>query len=162
METKLLKFAINNKETEAQLPHPLNNIKQIESQLFPKVTRELIDVKKIRRKARKLAGKLNTNYSTNIVSSTQSQSLVKNNISKWDVKEATPDVLNKKENKLHTCLPQTYYTIRDGQIVKLNKGSTDYTTSSTNRQQLTLDEIKQIPKFKNYKIGVPSKVYKII
>lgn len=84
--------------------------------------------------------------------------------SKWDVKEvpltptrlcktflekANPEPLNNAQ-KVYTCKPQQLFTIVDGKIVKLD--------NKDESQRLTLNEIRDLPHFRNYEQGNPSKV----
>lgn len=100
----------------------------------------------------------------------------------WDVTE-TPTLVHKPSQHLErqiTCDRQTFYTIRKGEIIKLQNNEPEKDTDSILPQskpsgsayvslqktpdlpdicgKLSEDEIKQIPKFKNYDRGKESKV----
>lgn len=98
--------------------------------------------------------------------------------SKWDIKEPELPVkksildMEKTSNaktsltqdyqeikKIHTCQPANYYTIKDGQIVKL-RSNTPSASGEYDLENIKLseDEISNLPKFKNYEKGTPSKV----
>ncbi len=93
----------------------------------------------------------------------------------WDARPS--DVLAKKNSKpkIYTCKRQKLFTIRDGKIVEIMGENEDVETTepgtvddsqgctvseNTERicSRLSVDKIKQIPKFQNYDKGTPSQV----
>lgn len=166
-ETKLLKFALSNKAKETRIAHPIDNIKSIEQKLFPILTTDPQNVAKIRKKARKLAAIIADNTSSNAVQLQSRDNLVQahkftlnpnlKRSSKWDIQSDLADNLPTK--KVFTCLPQNYYTIRSGEIIKLDDKETKERNLVDLKKRLSVEEIRNLPKFKNFDKGTPSKVY---
>lgn len=156
VETKLLKFALgNSRNNSVRLPHPMDNIKQIESDFSQDLSLDVIEIVK---KSKKLRKEVN-NFAVAAPKAEPPCFPKKQTFSycsKWDLKEKMlddrPPVY---ERKLFTCKPLNFYTIKDGKIVKLN--SKDALSMDTNKPKLTIDEIKKIPKFQNYDPGPKSK-----
>ncbi|RZC41288.1 RNA-binding protein 41-like, partial [Asbolus verrucosus] len=151
IETKLLKFALENQQKSTEkLPHPMDDIKNIEMQFTGNISS--INTKKIRRRARNLQKQIDA---ISTITVKEPLTVFKNSpfseSSKWDVKEFPKEQSDKK--KVYSCKPQNYYTIKDGEIVKIN--SVDRNRKYTG-DKLSVEEIKKIPKFENYTTGVPS------
>lgn len=155
IETKLLKFALNNQKTNnSDIPHPINSIKEIEQQRFSNEDIALPSLNKIRRKARKLFKRIENNKPANCSQIPKNDSIIQE--SKWDQRIST-EMEPKITSKTYTCKPLNYYTIKDGEIIKLNKKQ-DIKKDSNESLKLSIAEIKQIPAFRNYATGTPSKV----
>ncbi|KAF5290566.1 hypothetical protein FQA39_LY14695 [Lamprigera yunnana] len=154
IETKLLKFALSNQNsTKFTLPsHPINNIVNIQQNLFKHLNNQPIpSLNRIRHKARKLRNRINLQQCT--LNSAITVPYV--GTSKWDVtaecEEHMPTYIKKE---IHSSTLPNYYTIKDGIIIKIS----EIRESDKFNSKLTLEEIKQLPKQKDYSIGVPSKV----
>ncbi|KAF2899637.1 hypothetical protein ILUMI_06546 [Ignelater luminosus] len=173
VETKLLKFALNNQKdkNKSVLPDPIN-IKEIEHDRFSYLNETpLPSISKIRRKARKLLNRVNKvsnsemTISNDQFMSNNSYKHVEDNTfvksSKWDItvpekEENTTKII---EKKVYMCKPQNYYTIRNGEIVKLSKSECEAKQLQIiSTAKLSTEEIKKLPKFQNYESGKPSKV----
>ncbi|KAB0799491.1 hypothetical protein PPYR_07371 [Photinus pyralis] len=156
IETKLLKFALGN--TKQTPSHPITSvdIKDIEAQRFRHLNNSnLASISTIRKKSRKLQRRLDKTCNVPDVSTPD---LPLNTKSKWDLKTAVESVPNIPfvQKKTYTCSPRSYYTIHNGEIVPLtNSGIPEQHLVAT---KLSLDEIKALPRFKDYSPGNPSKV----
>lgn len=172
VETKLFKFALENSKKTPRFPHPMDNIKSLENDLFPRHPEihsyNPKDISLIRKKARKLANKLeNRNKPANLEKCDRKSKNFDDkqaffnttNVSKWDLEVSKKLTENKsKAMKLFTCKTQNFYIIKNGEIVKLKPEEVDSNNLGVARQKLSLDEIKEIPRFKNYNEGIPSNV----
>ncbi|CAH0561076.1 unnamed protein product [Brassicogethes aeneus] len=159
-ETKLLKFALNNEGKKEKLPHPMDNIQEVENNLNKNVDLfSSVDVKKIRKKARSLArqiNELNQIQPIEYKNNNKSRPITKN--SKWDKQETQKEV-KVHENKLYSCKKQSLYTIKDGKIVQI-QGDSKIIDTNKKPNKLTIKEIKSMDKFKNYEPGdTTSKLY---
>lgn len=158
VETRLLKFALQNKQTcKEQLPHPMDQIKLLEEQFTS--DQSPVNIKKIRRKARCLTKQIEAASSSAKQEPAVNKSASNNDIfnwnSKWDKKESEDNSYILTEKKTFTCKPQNYYTIKDGKIIKINHTERD---KEVTKNKLSVEEIKLIPKFCNYVKGTPSKI----
>ncbi|XP_044256101.1 RNA-binding protein 41-like isoform X2 [Tribolium madens] len=142
VETKLLKFALENDHRKSTHGGPMDQLKNVEQQLINDSSP--INIKKIRKKARRLAKQINSSVNPPNEPIIQNQSLH----TKWDSKISvtTPP---QKEPKTYTCKSQNYYTIKDGEIIQINH---------TPEKKLSIEEIRKIPKFQNYDKGTPCSV----
>lgn len=151
IETKLLKFALENEEKQKELPGPMDDIKQVEQQLVKNISP--VNIKKIRKRARNLAKQITLIEDPPLEEpKIRTKSVVINSNTKWDSKQR--DEITKleiKEKKTYSCQSQNFYTIKNGEIVKVNSPESE-------TKKLTIDEIKKISKFQNYEKGEPSKV----
>lgn len=156
IETKLLKFALGNAKQIESRPFPSVDLKDIEARRFQYLNdSNLASISNIRKKSRKLQRRLDKTFNMPDVSS---PNLPLNTKSKWDLKtavESVPDI-PLVQKKTYTCSPRSYYTIRNGKIVPL----TNPTISEQHpvASKLSLEEIKELSKFKDYSPGNPSKV----
>jgi hypothetical protein len=158
VETRLLKFALQNKQTcKEQLPHPMDQIKLLEEQFTS--DQSPVNIKKIRRKARCLTKQIEAASSSAKQEPAVNKSASNNDIfnwnSKWDKKESEDNSYILTEKKTFTCKPQNYYTIKDGKIIKIIHTEMD---KEVPKNKLSVEEIKQIAKFSNYEKGTPSKI----
>ncbi|KAK4886743.1 hypothetical protein RN001_003014 [Aquatica leii] len=155
IETRLLKFALNNSQNAiAPIPQPIDSIIEIEKDRFPNLKEEsLPKVNTIRRKARKLQNRLNNLKAQDPQKTSSVTGLLSN--SKWDLREREPfkQSLKTSKKKVYTCSPINYYTIKNNEIVNLN----GYKEKTETECKLSLEAIKQLPKFKDYIPGSPSK-----
>ncbi|EFA02104.2 RNA-binding protein 41 [Tribolium castaneum] len=139
VETKLLKFALEN-EQKNSVPGPLDQLKSVEQQLMTDLAP--VNVKKIRKKARRLGKQINSGNPP--LNEPEIQFQTSGN-TKWDLKDSPQIPIT----KTYTCdKPPNYYTIKDGQIIQINQTVT----------KLSLEEIRNLPKFQNYDKGTPSNV----
>lgn len=164
IETKLFKFALENKNDILQkLPHPMDNIRDLENNMFSHLYEKKLIPSKIKKQIRRYANKINT--STASIGSSSSD-LIKNenpsfvNHSKWDQREieATSTISVNTTPKKYTCKRQNYYTVRNGEIVQLTQNDSVKRLEIETINRLSIEEIKAIPKFKDYIAGSPSKV----
>lgn len=160
-ETKLLKFAINNKVQKEKLPHPIDSLKQLEKDLFPNINNDPINITKIRRKARKLASRINRNGQNPIIKSDDTLKNQTSSSTKWDVQvQQSDEIISRKNDKVYTCKPLNYYTIKDNQIMKLNKSEVEEKPIYNFEKRLDETGIRKQTKFKHYEKGTPSNVNK--
>lgn len=156
VETKLLRFALENTKDIKPVSTSSVDIKDIEKQRFEHLADSYLPpISVIRKKSRKLQRRLNTTPNFQDIPLKPPV----NSKSKWDIKTNTESVPNIPivEKKVFTCLPRSYYTIRNGEIVKLTNSEIS-TKHLDVAPKLSLEEIKELPKFKGYSPGVPSKV----
>lgn len=160
IETKLLKFALNSTKQKGEcIPHPMDNIKQIEQDRFGSSSSLPLPISKIRKKARNLANKIKSidnKLMLPVSFSKPETSLSLASSSKWDIKECI-NQQPKKEPKHYTCKAQNFYTIRNGEIVKINDNATSEIKQEEGKQ-MSLEELKSNSKFQDYQEGVPSRV----
>lgn len=156
-ETKLLKFALSNERQNCDdMPHPMDNIKQIEEERFGNTTTEKIPLNKIRKKARNLTNKIAKIRNT-VEENTEKIQVGRIKYSansKWDVKESIPEEPKPNVAKHYSCKPERLYTIKDGEIVQITRSN----PTSHLLERVNLEEIKSNPKFANYTEGEPSNV----
>lgn len=165
VETKLLKFALDsNKRDSVKLPHPMDQIKEIEGDCFGHLqSSPLPTLNKIQKKCRNLANKIKRTggvekTSPNFISTEKEKgNAAFVSVSKWDSKEVTETRIEVKPSKVYTCNPGNLYTIKDGQIVRINKDSNSCNVSEVNKR-LSIEEIKKIDRFQNYEPGDPTNV----
>lgn len=174
LETKLLKFALDSQKHDSiKMPHPMDQIKQIESDCFGHLqSSPLPTLNKIQKKCRNLANKIKRfdgvePTSTNITSTEKEKDMTFVSFSKWDSKEITESRIEKKPSKIYTCNPGNLYTIKDGQIIRINKDcDNSYVNNSCDvsegNKRLSIEEIKKIDRFRNYEPGAPSNVSSFI
>lgn len=165
-ETKLLRFALENQTVSPiNFPHPMDHVQDISTNLFSHLYQEKLVPSKIQKQIRRYANKLNAGSSTeskHLDVSEQYQRVSHNFVkdSKWD-QQVTTSIKSTPVNcsqKIYSCLPQNYYTIRNGEIIKLGSSSSIREIRIDRAHQLSVDEIRAIPKFKDYTTGLPSKV----
>lgn len=163
LKTNLLKFALSNetKVTE-NIPSCIDNIKQLEEEFMSNIdTESHQNIKKIRKRIR---NKVKAIEEMSIELNKPSFKIRKVEYaadSKWDIKEQVDSVTQKppnsfKNKKTYSCQNKQYYTIRNGKIEPVNL-ETDK-TESCNQTKLSVDEIKKLPHFLNYDVGVPSNI----
>ncbi|CAH1123537.1 unnamed protein product [Ceutorhynchus assimilis] len=137
-------------------PNPLDELANLEKDFMNTGTNySKRDIKIIRKKARSLGNKINDLEKTEI-SATDFNIYKLNRVTLWDIKQKPPqkecvNVMNK--NKKYSCDPQTIYTVRNGQIIKLNTND-----DLEKNKKLTIAEIKKIPKFSMFEPGHPSNI----
>lgn len=167
LETKLLKFALDSeKQDNVKLPHPMDQIKEIENDCFGHLqSSPLPSFNKIRKKCRNLANKIKHIDSVEItppntaLSKKDPTNFV--SVTKWDSKEITESCTGQKPSKLYSCSPGNLYTIKDGQIIRINKDNSSVSCKCDNSKsykQLSIEEIKKIERFQNYEPGNPTNV----
>lgn len=167
-ETKLLKFALSNQRRDEPSAQPMKNLKMLHDDLLQRG--ETPNCVKIRREARKLARRIQSvkdrkEKGENKIE-TESANLKKEHLfiegelvtikSKWDMREAPQECVKPTARKTYTCKPQHFYTIKNGQIVKLTPEEVEAKNLSGEKQKLSLEEIRKLPKFTNYEEGAPS------
>lgn len=141
----------------------MDDIKQIEHECFAHLSNSALPINKIRKKARNLANKIQLAEKgpvlpTNCPKPQNNSSLVSS--SKWDSQECDAEVETIKTVKHYTCKPQNFYTIKNGEIVKLKNdhGNASHKFEEEAVKQVGLEELKCDPKFRDYQEGTPSKV----
>ncbi|KAL1509255.1 hypothetical protein ABEB36_004019 [Hypothenemus hampei] len=157
IETKLFKFASENNSKTCRLLGPLDELPELENEFMNDIRNfSKCDLKKIRKKARSLGHKIDklNEATTSTISKTKTSAVSRPTL--WDVREKPPssgekvEIINK--DKIYTCKQQNWYTIRDGKIVKIiDKMEKDCVT-----KKLTLENLKNNPRFVNYERGNPS------
>lgn len=153
--TQLLKFSLKNeKPREKASSHPMDGIKAIETDLFSHLS-ENIDIKRVRTKTRKLTKRM-SKLESQLESHASPHNLVVDRKTKWDVEQIIPDKIIMNSNKVYTCAVPNFYTVRNNEIIKLN--NTNRFPVQTLEEKLSTDDIKKMPKFSNYQIGIPSKI----
>ncbi|XP_017769661.1 PREDICTED: RNA-binding protein 41-like [Nicrophorus vespilloides] len=133
---------------ESRIPHPLDNFSEYEKNFMKKINESTeIDVKHIRKKARKLGNRLNNVESRSVESKSCNNEYCGK--SKWDVKEI--ETVNPKiiEKKIYTCMKQQLYTIKNNEIVTVEEAK----LVDISDEQLSLEDIKKLAKFLNYAEG---------
>jgi hypothetical protein len=190
--TRLLQFALScqssgsNKDTRP-LNHPINNLKDIEQQLFGHLTKKDQQKRKSKKYQSGSASKFKCKQST-------ATKLLSYGVRPlWDLKD-TPSAkgLSKaatKPSQVYSCKPETLYTIKEKKIVPVSQVSSlpvsvrsaSHSSSGSNgqpfvvsdiedseietlcrediqRNKLSIEEIKLLPKFQNYDKGSASQV----
>lgn len=170
VETKLLKFALENEQTVVVIPpsDPMTIVKQLERDLFGYESGNIQSTSAIRRKARKLARRAEVGEQSNCTNSAKVflpkiERLV--NDSKWDVKSKSKEVkVVTSKAKLYGCASdkasQNYYSVKDGVIVKLNQDKMliEGADTESDCRRLPIEDIRKIPKFEQFHFGTPTKV----
>lgn len=170
VETKLLKFALENEQGVAVIPSsdPMTIVKQLERDLFGCGSDSVQSTGAIRRKARKLARRAEAGEQSHCASSVKVflpkiERLV--NDSKWDVKSKSEEVkVVTGKAKVYGCAAdkasQNYYTVKDGVIVKLDQDKVVIGEADTDSdcRRLSIEDIRKIPKFEQFHFGTPTKV----
>ncbi|XP_030750713.1 RNA-binding protein 41-like isoform X1 [Sitophilus oryzae] len=168
IETKLLKFATENIQNTQKLVSngPMDELSNMEKQITESIQQYThLDYKKIRKKARSLGNKIisledDIKNIGNCDNSTKLKDKLPNN-SLWDIKEK-PTIPNTKiieKSKTYSCKPETLYTIKNDQIIKLD--DTELKKNSQNnscKSKLSIEEIRNIQKFSDYETGIPSRM----
>ena len=158
IETKLLKFAIENERSRETntITHSIDSIKQSEIELLNRLNYVPLSPKKIQKRIRNLSKKVeNIGKIPETLKYTNLSRNRKGN-SNWDC-TIQQNLTESKMSKTYGCKPQTMYTIKDGRIVNLLDITPSKQFFQINRK-MSIEEIKQLPKFKNYDSGTPSKV----
>lgn len=167
VETKLVKIAEQHRPKNPQLPGPMDVVPDLEKQIMHDIEEySKCDIKKIRKKARALSNKVKNLIEPDAhprKSMERGGKLQRK--TKWDVKE--PECVARKveiidKDKVYSCKPQNWYTIKDGEIIKLNEDKTipekiNTEERDSNKSKLSLEELKSIPKFSSYEAGTPSR-----
>lgn len=139
----------------------MDNLKQIEQERFGCLSNLPLPINKIRKKARNLANKIksiDTKQVTHASCSKSESNLSMSLNSKWDLKEHNEEQ-PKKASKYYTCKTQNLYTIKNGEIVRIS-GGTASNLKEEEVKQISLEELKSMPKFQDYQEGTTSKVVK--
>ncbi|XP_065158007.1 RNA-binding protein 41-like [Atheta coriaria] len=154
---KTIKSSLDKGETVCYSTQPMDSIKEMDS-IYKEATNQLTpDINKIRRKARKVANRLRKDDVTTVPVTTVTPTLNCDSKTLWDKTEIPENKTSRKQTVQYTCKNQNFYTIKDGEIIKIdnqpNKTKVPQVTG-----QLSLEEIKQLPQFTNYQPGKPSNV----
>lgn len=160
IETKLLKFAIENEKSYGTntIIHSIDSVKQTEIELLNRLNHTPLSPSKVQKRLRNLSKRIK-NIGKIPQTSTDTSFLktyCNKGSSKWDC-TIQQNPTKSTPPKTYGCKPQTMYTIKDGKIVNLldvTPGKQIFDINS----KMSVEEIKQHPKFKNYKSGTPSKV----
>jgi hypothetical protein len=190
--TKLLQFALScqpsgSKTDLRPLDHPINNLKDIEQQLFGHLTKKGQQKRKSKKFRSALAPKFKSKQST----ATKLLSYGERGL--WDIRDIPnkqcPFKATAKPSHVYSCKPETLYTIKENEIVPISPVSplpvsirnASHSSSGCNgqpfvvsgiedseiqilcredieRNRLSIEEIKLLPKFQNYDKGSPSEV----
>lgn len=165
--------------------HPMNDIKELEDNLFNNLNNDITPLNKRRKIMRRLEKKQNKLIAQEreLLPCDVSQEAKSNKRtgSLWDVKEKVqrqeePHSSN-LEQKLIGPKKKTMYTVRDNKIVRLEPSGEAETGEQDHRAvdivipeneaesqllegtKINVDDIRKIDRFKNYEPGIPSKVY---
>ncbi|CAG4990412.1 unnamed protein product [Colias eurytheme] len=156
--------------------HPIHELKQIEQSLFGHLNKndEVLPLTKRRKILRRLERRKERIISQQKQIPLESipHSSNTNPGSLWDVKDTSARVVQPKAKpQIIGPKPQTLYTIKDNKIVRLEQKAPDEFQAvdivlPQNRAEerllegtkMSLDDIKKIERFKDYKPGAPSKV----
>ncbi|KAK7870054.1 hypothetical protein R5R35_012008 [Gryllus longicercus] len=185
VHTKLLKFVLScqKTKTDARPPdHPINNLKNIEKELFGHVA----GAKKKKKSGVNKYAKLSPGSNETVFQ----RFSYENGNSLWDVtkvKTCTRRKSPETSSHVYTCKPECLYTVKKGEIIPIDKRNAvekkdkiesnifkcnDEFVVSDMREStiplvplediskncLSIQEIKSISKFANYVEGTPSKV----
>lgn len=166
IENRLFQFAINNQPKKQLISKNIDHINEIEKELVQDLnTFQSVDTKQIQKRARKLGRQIEELNKKQInLTNSESQQLYKKpnqftNNSKWDVQEIIEECeVPIKEQKLYQCKELNFYTIKNGEIVKLerNRKSSYQKTDAIKLPKLSVEEIKAIERFNNYQPGIPT------
>ncbi|XP_060530742.1 uncharacterized protein LOC132704632 isoform X2 [Cylas formicarius] len=132
--------------------HPMEKISELERDLMESIKN--FSHTKVRKKIRNLSNKIKH---LERVPDDKNSTSKKGSDSLWDVKETIPTETTIeliKREKMYSCKPENLYTIKDGVIVKLTKPQV--TPRLEVGGKLSVNKIKEIPKFKDWTPGDPS------
>jgi hypothetical protein len=190
--TRLLQFALScqpsgSKIDTRPLDHPINNLKDIEQQLFGHLAKKDQQKRKPKKFQSAIAPKFKSKQST------ATKLISYDGRSLWDLNDMPSTKRRSKETvkptHVYTCKPETLYTIKGKEIVPVSQAcqlpvsirSASHSSSGCNgepfvvsdikgseiqtlcrediqRNKLSIEEIKLLPKFHNYDKGSPSQV----
>lgn len=151
-ETKLLKFATQNqgksdscKETLNILPDLAKEFTSTLEEFSESQTKKRV-LKKIRRKARALGEEITqlNSEQPDVIGPQQCPDTGLPNLNKNSLWDVTKEPSQTERNI--GCKTQKFYTIKNGNIVQINNKV----------EQLTVEEIRKIPKFADYNAKTPS------
>lgn len=151
----------NKSANEEKFPHPMDNLKLMEKNLITRLSEKTLTPskiqKEIRRRANKIASFDTNRITTNDLKIKDEEAHAFVNESKWDM-QGKNDITPEHVAKVYTCKQQNVYTIKNGKIIKLSQDKIPKKINIQMENKLSIEEIKTILKFKNYDIGLPSKV----
>lgn len=177
----------NDSEEDSRPPdHPINHLDELQKRLFPDKQKPVVLASTVLRKRRQQLEALNPQQGPSSYSdiSKNKPSSLWDVLDKRQI--ATAEKQTTSPAKVYACREETLYTVRDGKIVQLDKKDINQVgkCEDMNKQQkcdygkrfvavnagdegvnvpeieqrLTLEEIKQIPWFKDYETGEPSQI----
>lgn len=139
-------------KTDNKLVHPINNLQQIHNDIFGHLNTKIVvpSLKKRRKRIKKYLETPDEIEITTVVNNT-------NKRTKWDVK--TKEVIRKE-----TYVRDNLKIVSETKDEKINVGGKPFVgwkpsiNILSDCKKISVDEIKNLDRFKNYEIGKPSKV----